>query len=279
MSTQKYKGHGRNEYIHLSDMAFDETNGLIYALCDTPSEIIIFDKNLEIRSIHPIDFMPIEMCVDSTHIVFLRSNYNKNCYEILTLEKGHLNEPPIVILNSEIAVKRIMGMGRSLTCTNGECWVSLPFDNCIYNIFKGKVRKKYCINFQEMWYKNDNNKAQQFLKKNSDKVWSIQNVQKCNQYLWFNTNTEGLYCIDTEKEQCLCYDLIVHDSIPYASQLIVPQQGLLNKVSFSIMPSFIYSYIRNFEKDCTQKTENRVYELAKNNIKEKNALVMFWEMK
>lgn len=278
-STQKYKGHGNNEYIHLSDMSFDETTGQIYALCDTPSEIIIFDKNLQIKSVQTIEERPIEMCVDSTHIMLLCRNLKKDNYEVLCLKKGHLDENPEVILSSKIVVNKIMGIGRNLTYSDGECWVSFPFNNCVYKISNGKIDETYCIDFKNRWYKNNNYNTTQFLKENSNNVWSIQNIQKCGQFLWFNSNTEELYCLDTSNNQCYCYNNIIYDTIPYASQLIVPQQGLKNTISFCVMPEFIFPYLKNVEKHHLEEQEGQTYSLAKSNLLEKNAMITFWEIK
>lgn len=161
-STYKYIGHGRNEYIHLSDVALDETSGLIYALSDTPREIIVFDDNLNIKSIQPIDFTPVEMCIDSTHIMFLCRNYKSNRNEILCLAKNNLKAKPKVIISHKMVVSRIMGYGRCMTFTNRECWASLPFDNCIYKISQGEVNKTYRIDFEENWYKDEGYSPRQF---------------------------------------------------------------------------------------------------------------------
>lgn len=277
-STKKYIGHGRKEYIHLSDMALDESTGQIYVLCDTPSEIIIFNQDLMIDSIKKIDFSPIEMCVDTTHIMFVCRNLDDCCYEILTIKKNDLGKKPNLIIQSKIEINRIMGMGKNMTYTEGECWVSLPFNNCIYKIKNGEIADSYSIEFGDNWYKNDRYNMSQFLDVNRDRVWSILNIQKCGRYLWFNSNTEGLYCLDTLYGQCQCYNSLFHDSIPYATQLIIPQQGLKNIISFSVLPSFVLTYLRNVEKSHSENTEDKKYSLAKENQRERNAMLLFWEI-
>ena len=278
VSTQKYKGHGKNEYIHMSDMTLDETSGLIYALCDTPSEIIIFDKALNIISVTPIKSKPIEMCMDSKHLILLCRNYSKGEFEILSLPKEKLDADPSVILTSKIVNNRIMSMGRCLSYTSEECWASLPFNNCIYRIKDGDIEEIYKIDFRDNWYKDNGYKAMDFLEINRNHIWGICNIQKCGQFIWFNTNREWLYRFDIKNKICQCYD-IIHDSIPFATQMIIPQQGMQNKLSFYIMPSFVNSYLNNMKKHSIEGQKSQVNELAINNVKEKNALVTFWEMK
>ena len=277
-TTEKSKGHGKNEYIHLSDVSLDETTGYLYALCDTPSEIMVFDKDLNIKWIRPIDFMPIEICVDSAKIYLFQLDYHHDNYEILCMDKDKKGKDATVLLSSKIEIKRLMGLGKSLCITDGECWASLPFTNRIYNISKGKIIKEYSVEFQESWYSKGSKNVKQFLEKNNDKVWMIQNFQKNGNDLWFNSNTEGLYCLNIERNKCICYNLVIPDKIPYVSQLIIPQQGFGARICFRVIPQFIYSYLKRIEKKDMEEQEGKAYELAKQNIKEKNAMITLWTM-
>lgn len=277
-STMKYKGHGKHEYVQLSDMAYDEESGHIYVLCDTPSEIMVFDTLLNIIDVKQLNCQPTEMCVLNDNLILLCRDYSLDNFEVLSLHKKILDSPPLVILSSPMVNKRVMGMGRCLTVTDDECWVALPFNSSIFRTDGKEIKEEYRIDFGEEWYEDNNSsKPLEFIGKNMERIWSISNIQKCNDYLWFNTNSDLLYCLDTKTKECTSYD-IIHDSIPFASQLIIPQQGMQDKISFHIMSGFIRSYLRN-SKEHKEMQNRQAYILAKGNEREKNALIMTWKIK
>ena len=277
-TTQKHKGHGKNEYVQLSDMAYDEETGYIYALCDTPPEIMVLDSLLKIIDVIPIKCQPTEMCVLNDCLILLCRDYSSGNFEVLSVSKKNIDNNPSVVLSSPMVNNRVMGMGRCLSVTNGECWVSLPFNRSIYRIDDSEIKEEYRIDFGDNWYKNKHSsKPLDFIEENIDRIWSISNIQKCNECLWFNTNSELLYCLDTNTKECKSYD-IIHDSIPFATQLIIPQQGMKDKLSFHIMHGFIRSYLRKSE-DHINLRNSQVYILAKENEIERNALIMIWNMK
>jgi len=276
-STHKYIGHGRNEYVHISDMSFDESDSLLYVLCDTPSAIMVLDAKLNIVSLHPIPLMPLEMCVSSSHILTMSVNHKDEMFEIHTFDKHHLDKQPQLLQTSKVVADRIMGLGRLLHTTHGECWAALPFDNCLYKIEDGKIAETFRIDFGEKWYSGKKLKTNDFLAENMDKVWIIQNMQRSDSLLWFNTNTEELYCLDTKNATCQCYNVIVHDSIPFASQMLIPQQRADNCLSFRIIPSFVNSYAKNIEKQLPRDKENKIYDLCKQFQNDNNALLIQWK--
>ncbi len=276
-STKKYIGHGKNEYVHLVDVSFDEVDSLLYVLCDTPSEIMVFDKGLNVVSVHPLSLMPLEMCVNSNHILLFSVNHDKGVYEIHTLDKRHLNESPNLLLTSEILVDRIMGLGKNVLSTQGECWIALPFNNCLYKIEDGKIGETYRVLFEDKWFVERGGKARDFLEENTDKVWTIQNMQRMGASLWFNSNTEDIYCLDIHKGVCHCYSTMVHDAIPFATQLMIPQQGKKDCISFRVFPEFINSYVKKMEKHHSEGKEHDLYVAAKKYQKEKNAMIIDWK--
>ena len=276
-STKKYIGHGKNEYVHLVDVSFDEVDSLLYVLCDTPSEIMVFDKGLNVVSVHSLSLMPLEMCVNSNQILLFSVNHDKGVYEIHTLDKHHLNESPNLLLTSEILVDRIMGLGKNVLSTQGECWIALPFNNCLYKIEDGKIGETYRVLFEDKWFVKRGGKARDFLEENTDKVWTIQNMQRMGALLWFNSNTEDIYCLDIHKGVCHCYSAMVHDAIPFATQLMIPQQGKKDCISFRVFPEFINSYVKKMEKHHLEGKEHDLYVAAKKYQKEKNAMIIDWK--
>ncbi len=277
-STQKHIGHGKNEYVHLADVSFDEVDSLLYVLCDTPSQIMIFDKELNVVSAHPLSLMPLELCVNSNHILLFSVNHDKGRFEIHTLDKCHLDESPKLLLTSEILVDRIMGMGKNVLSTQGECWIEFPFNDCLYKIEDGKVGETYRIMFEDKWFTGGERKAKDFLEENTDRVWTMQNMQRMGPLLWFNSNTEDIYCLDIQKGICHCYSALVHDSIPFATQLMIPQQGKRDCVSFRIFPAFINSYVKNVEKNHSEEEESDIYVAAKKFQRENNAMIVNWTL-
>ena len=136
----------------------------------------------------------------------------------------------------------------------------------------------YRIMFEDKWFTGGERKAKDFLEENTDRVWTMQNMQRMGPLLWFNSNTEDIYCLDIQKGICHCYSALVHDSIPFATQLMIPQQGKRDCVSFRIFPAYINSYVKNVEKNHSEEEESDMYVAAKKFQRENNAMIVNWTL-
>lgn len=67
-STANRVGKGHNEYIGVMDAAVDEKDGKLYVQCDAPYQMMVFDLDLNLEKVIPMDDYMREIAVDDDYI-------------------------------------------------------------------------------------------------------------------------------------------------------------------------------------------------------------------
>ena len=74
-SSKSIVGRAKGEYISLSDVSLDIENEQIYALCDRPNKIMVFDKDLKCLFEKELKVDPLEIAVDGSFLYCYCYNY------------------------------------------------------------------------------------------------------------------------------------------------------------------------------------------------------------
>lgn len=148
-STAKYIGHGRNEYVRIIDAIVDKKEKCLYLYRDGNQAFMKFDKNLHLMEVKPVDFFIASMENDDDFIYGIGYNNQskgETGSKLLCVSKK-LMKTAETLVTSKSGALGVFGTGRYLTSSGGTIIACLPFDNAVYQLHKGKVAKKYTLDF------------------------------------------------------------------------------------------------------------------------------------
>lgn len=244
-STLGLVGHAKNEYIHFTDAAIDNVNHLIYLYCDISYQMMILDYNLNVKDCVKMKDLAIEITIDASYVYALCPDAeDESHYELRRYSRENLNEKYDVIIDQREAICRVGGLGKSINGNGNSVYVCMPFDNTIYEITKGTIKRRWILDFDGKWFdygKNKNLKGSRFIDMNDDMNWTIQNIAASDTTLLFNTNQSNVFKASVSSDNGGAYTNIVNDSIPFSSSWMIPT-NLRNGIAFKILSSYIVNY-------------------------------------
>jgi len=277
-ATDRYIGHANNEYIHLTDAVMDDVEERIYIYCDSPSRLLVFDFDLNLMSAYDVGFFAHEISLDGKNLIFEIMTPEQDGVELIALDKSDITAQPKTLISDSPVVLGLRGLGRTLCSDPQGCLACMPYSPDIIRIKNGVITERYTIDFKDDWFNNSNmNDMTDFIKKNDNKVWMIQNMTIIGKQIIFNTNRSPFYILDLEKRICDSYLLFQNELMPFISSTVIPTQGLQESVVFQIYPGRVNSFLKNVRRqDCNQHNEE-VLNLAQNQQKWDNPLVVIWK--
>ena len=77
-STAKMEGRGHNEYIRVIDASIDEKDKKLYVHCDAPYQMMIFDLDLNLEKIIPMDYYMGEIAIEGNQLYGICYNEPKD---------------------------------------------------------------------------------------------------------------------------------------------------------------------------------------------------------
>jgi len=244
-STLGLVGHAKNEYIHFTDAAIDNINHLIYLYCDRPSQMMILDYKLNVKDCVKIKDLFLEFTIDSSYVYALCPDLeNESHYELRRYRRSDLDGKYDVIIDQREAIRRLGGLGKWINGNGNAVYASMPFDNTIYEIIDGTVKRHWSLDFDGKWFDYSRNKNLQgfkFSDNNRDMHWTIQNIVASDTTLLFNTNKSNVFKASMSSGNGGAFSNIINDSIPFSSSWLIPT-NLKNGIAFKILSSYIVNY-------------------------------------
>lgn len=238
-STAKMIGKGHNEYIHVCDAALDRDAQKLYMHCDAPFQMMVFDFNLNLEAIIPMDYYVREMAMEGDWVYGLRPNSRADSgNELIAVRKDSLNQPPRIVYANTNAIRGRLIMGRSLNACEDGVYVALPFENNICKVRDGRVVCIYEMDFGDEGLRehpiDKNMSPNAFDNHYMDIHWGIVNMSGSDSLLLFNTNRPHQFILNQKTKECQAYNETFHDKAPFSNQYITPSQGLSQGVAYEI---------------------------------------------
>lgn len=279
-STASLIGKSKNEYISIFDATLDNTEKKIYAYCDAPSKLMIFDYNLNV--IENVDFQTFtwELSVDDHYLYSLSPDLeNGTIMKLLCFDKKNLFLPAKEILSTRSAVPELSTNGKSIIHC-GDCFFAMPFEQFIYRIKDGAIVDSYQIEFGNLWFDENNVKVSvsDFLRINRDKHWMITNICPSDSKILFNTNKYHTFILDLKTKLCYSFLGVVDNYIPMLSR-VIPTEGLYGNVVYKIDMEKLKDNLRQIIKENTNEDHSDLVRLALEYQYEDNPTICIWEIK
>lgn len=261
-SSDKYVGHGKNEFSFFTDCTIDTEKQLIYMCCDTPCQYLVFDSNLKlVKCIKTQEYMQ-EITMDKKYLYGVYHNPDKvTSYELRRYDKRDLAGGHEVLVSFDHTIARTGAMGHSLCGNDDHIAFSMLFDNKIYEIKDGAVQSETSINFEDDWFSYEESKnlrGRNFFKLNRNKIWAIKNICGSDSVFLFNTNLPRVYKVNKKTQMGESYKLLGDAS------RIIPACGQKDIVVQSVPVNSVKIYL----KRCKEKNRPVAPNIKKLNVKD-----------
>jgi len=276
-STLSLIGHAQNEYVHMLDAAIDEKNERLYVYCDIPYQILIMDYDLKVKESVRMQDLFLEIAVDSEYLYALcPSLTDESKYDIRCYRKDCLTCPPDILIEQNMAIPRVEGIGKSLNRSGDGVFTCLPFDNVIYKICNGQVINSWHIDLGDRWF--DYNKSKRlrgtgFLSANEEKHWTIQNIVSSEKKMIFNTNQTNTFRISIPAKEGTGFLRFRNESIPFSNSWFIPTSGIYD-VAFSIPSAQIVDYRDHYISREQTLPDSPISSIIQTTSKEDNPLIV-----
>ena len=249
-STSKMVGKGHNEYIRISDAAIDESARKLYVHCDAPYQMMVFDWDLNLERVIPMDYYMREMVMEGDFVYGICWNGDKG-YEFLAQKKDRLEEKPEVLASCADVVPGRLAMGKSLAVSGRVVYASLPFDDRIYKAGDGRIIGEFVLDFGDQGLMahpvRQGLNPHWFDRQYRDVHWSIVNMGGSDSLLFFNTNRSTRFVLDQKNLRCDAYPEIIDDMLPFSCSSATPAQGMENSVVYEVSPSVVAGILQSAE--------------------------------
>ena len=283
-STAKMEGRGHNEYIRVIDASIDEKDKKLYVHCDAPYQMMIFDLDLNLEKIIPMDYYMGEIAIEGNQLYGICYNEPKDGggYRFVTVDKKDLKKEPTTLLSFENAIIGRWTLGKSLMPCHDGVYVCLPFDTRIYKFKDATVTEEYNMDFGEEGLiehpvTKDMN-PRWFDKNYRDINWSIVNMTESDSILLFNTNKAHAFIMNKNQYKCSGYLNFDNDIFPIACARIIPSQGLSNGVVYFTIPSSIENMLEQVKKGNEPLTP-AIKEIKQTFDPDGNPMLIVWDIK
>lgn len=253
-STANRVGKGHNEYIGVMDAALDEKDGKLYVQCDAPYQMMVFDLDLNLEKVIPMDDYMREIAVDDDYIYGICYNdQGKEGYRLVVTDKHHPETKATTVISYENVISGRWTSGKSLMpCASGGVYVCLPFDTHIYKVKEGEIVESFNMDFgAEGLIENPISKGatpQWFDRNCRDLNWSIVNMTGNDSIMIFNTNREYAFIMDMYRSECKGYLNWYNDLLPFSCSRIIPTSGIKNRIVYLLYSGSIVDALKQAEK-------------------------------
>lgn len=280
-STSRYIGEGPDNYVRIIDAAIDNNTKKVYAHCDSPYCIMVFDMNLQLEKKISLDYYMEEIADDENQIYGIRARYDSDFgNELIALKKADLLAEPTVILECSKVVVGVGTIGKSLTSYGKGVNVCLPFDNVVYQISNGEIVSRYPLDFGNEGVEYSDIKdmsANQFFNSSyREKVWSVVNVYSSDSTLFFGCNRLYSFILNRNTKECTGFSVWRNDLMPYSATKTLPVDGLDNAYAYLWSSSHVVDFKGRVSMD---NLNNDLWDILVGYEEEDNPLIVVCEMK
>lgn len=281
-STKELIGRAQNEYVHVHDAAFDNINHLIYLYCDIPCQMLILDSNLKSMKCIKMKDLFAEFSLDSQFVYALCPDLtNESHYELRRYKRDNLDGEYEIIKEQKESICRVRGLGKCINGNGKQVYVSMPFDNTIYEIRDGYIKRGWTFDLGGEWFDytlNKDLKGSRFIDKNDDKHWTIQNIIASDSTILFNTNQSNVFKASLSASNCVGYTNLINDSIPFSSSWMIPT-NIKNGVAFLIPSANIMDYKNFYVRRHEEIPSTSISKMIKNTTEKDNPFVIIGTIK
>lgn len=283
-STLGLIGHAKNEYIRFTDAAIDNVNHLIYLYCDAPYpyQMMVLDYNLKVKECIKIKDLFIEFAIDSSYVYALcPDEKNESHYELRRYRRDNLGGKYDVIIDQKEVIRRVGGAGKWINGNGNKVYACMPFDNTIYEIADGEIKRRWSLDFNGEWFEYSKNKDLQgskFLETNDNTHWTINNIAISDTTLLFNTNQSNVFKASMVDGNGGAFSNIVNDSIPFSSSRMIPT-NLKNGIAFRILATMIVDYKNYYIRRHEKMPEHPFNQIIEKTKEEDNPIIILGILK
>ncbi len=284
-STQPRMGRGKNEYIRIMDAAADISTERVYISCDSPYQIMICDRDLNVIECIRMDDFFKEIAIDGNYLyAILRSEDKNGGYELRCYDKEGLSGEYHTLLNYNKVIQGVGGFGKSLTSNGTDVYVCMPFDNIIHQLKNGEIQENWIIDFGHRGFSYPDSKGlspNTFFSKNSDKIWIIQNICASDSLLFFNTNESGIYIMDKKEGRVAQYENLDNQLTGVFSSWLLPWGGSrgIPAIAFTISASLLSQYKEYQAEEDAVELRSEIKALYYNYKEDDNDLLVLGHIK
>lgn len=280
-STARYIGEGPDNYVRIIDAAIDNNTKKVYAHCDSPYCIMVFDMNLQLEKKISLDYYMEEIADDENQIYGIRARYDSDFgNELIALKKADLLAEPTVILECSKVVVGVGTIGKSLTSYGNGVNVCLPFDNVVYQISNREIVARYSLDFgvNGVDYSDikDMSANQFFNSSYREKIWSIVNVYSSDSTLFFGCNRVYSFTLNRSTKNCSGFSAWRNDLMPYSVTRTFPVDGLDNAYAYLCRSEHVMDFISRVSEE---RLGADLKKALKGYEEEDNPLIFICEMK
>lgn len=281
-STARLEGEGPQGYIRMMDATIDNEQKKIYAHCDAPYCIMVFDMDLNLLEKVSLDYYMTEIASDERFLYGIRMRDASNFgHELVALDKSNLSAVPEVLVECSKGIYGLVTMGKRMTSCSEGTFVCLPFDNVIYRISEKELVESYPLDLGEEgvdFSDAGDMSADAFFKSfMKDKVWMLRDICVSDSSLMLACNDVYHFILNRKTKKCTGYATFRNDMMPYTSTLTFPVQGIDRTFAY-LWPS---EYVVSHKKHLEQKgiLDSEIYKCIENYGLEDNPPIILCEMK
>ena len=239
------KGQGPREHTQVTDFTIDPDRKQIILLCDIPYKRMYFTYDGEFVSEESFSGLNVEIAGEDNYIYLIKNDqqeFGKKQLTIVDTKTGEIQEE----LNTMDIKNGCVLAGKSFSRGKNILFVR-RFDNSIYELKEGEIRKKYQVDFKDHTfpdrYMTEEDCGVIFNESSEHKyIYSMSNAVENDNHLMFYTNL-GFFLYDKKHDTLTGYRLMRNsDLFPLAREVFNNYLPLENtdKIVFSFEdPSFI----------------------------------------
>lgn len=280
-STSRYIGEGPDSYTRITDVTIDNKAKKVYAHCDAPYCLMVFDMNLQLEKKIGLDYYMLEISDDDKYIYGLRAKNASNFgYELVVLDKADLSAEPTIMLETTKAIYGAGAIGKRLTSSGQVVNVCLPFDNVVYQLSNKEIIARYPLYFGRNGVDYSDIKGMtmnQFYKSPyREKIWSVVNVYSSDSTLFFGCNGMHSFTLNRKTKECVGFSSWRNDLIPYSTTQTLSVDGLPHAYAYLWPSLHVMNFKSHMPKDELDADFQKILEGYE---EEDNPLIVVCEMK
>lgn len=281
-STDRLEGEGPQSYIRMMDATIDNEQKKVYAHCDSPYCIMVFDMDLNLLEKVSLDYYMTELGSDEKYLYGIRMRDASNFgHELVALDKSNLSAAPVVLLECTKGVYGYGTMGKRMTSCSQGIFVCLPYDNVIYRVKNKELAESYPLDLGDMGVDFSNvgdMSANDFFKSSlRDKIWMFRDIYASDSFLMFACNDVWHFLLNRKTGECSAYFGFHNDMMPYSNTMGFPVQGI-DRTFANLWPSeYVMSHKRRLKEKGT--VDSDIYKAIENYSREDNPPIILCEMK
>lgn len=253
--TINHMGHGKGEYAHLVDVAYDRENEEILCLVD-PSSIIAYSKQGEYLRTEKLDDYYTDIACDTSTIYLYHSTYaNKKVpeYTLTCINKSTGKSTELLPFKEEYAPFCSIG-SKMFSYGNGIAFVR-KFDNNIYNASNGSIDSCLVLNMNKYAFPKNllikqYDCSEIFGLCNKEKyIYILSSIVHGDNYALFSSNLFDINVVSLKEGKNQNYSNMIISKYNIPVTTFVPIDGSASKCCFILSPSSVVNLREMYERN------------------------------